>query len=115
MAGLAALTLKLPPPGCGEFIATRLDGGTIRIDRADPRVLISGELLDAIAQFGDRGVPVDCLTLNAWLDTAGCMPPPWRATYVGAILKISGVNRQVIYRISEYVPRAHAYIGEWPD
>lgn len=104
-----------PPPENlprGECICTRLDGGDIRIDQADPRVLISGELLDNIARFGDSGQPVDCLTLNAWLDTAGCKPGHG---YVGAVLKISGVGRQVIYRITDMVPRINGYIGEWPD
>ena len=113
-----AVTDGMPPPSDlprGECICTRLDGGNIRIAQADPRILISGEVLDAIARFGDSGQPVDCLTLNARLDTAGCMPPPWRATYVGAVLHIEGVNRQVVYRITEYVPRIHGYIAEWPD
>ena len=43
------------------------------------------------------------------------MPPPWRATYRGAVLKICGVNRTVIYRIGEYVPRVDGYAAEWPD
>jgi hypothetical protein len=102
MADLAALTLKLPPADlqCGEFICTRLDDGGIRIDHADPRVLISAEILDAVNGAGPR---------SAWLDLARC------ATYDGVLLKIHGVNRTVIYRITEYVPRIHGYIGEWPD
>jgi hypothetical protein len=114
-----AVTDGMPPPADlprGECICTRVDGGNIRVDHADPRVLISGELLDAVARFGDSGVLAgDWLALNARLDTAGCMPPPWRATYVGAILRIDGVNRTVIYRITDYVPRVNGYIGEWPD
>lgn len=116
-AELAARAVAPPPAGLphGEFVCTRLEGGDIRIDHADPRILISGEVLDSIARFADIGLPVDCVTLNAWLDTTGCMPPPWRATYRGAILKIGGVNRTVIYRITEYLPSIHGYIGEWPD
>ena len=43
-----AVTDGMPPPADlprGECICTRLDDGTIRIDQADPRILISGELL----------------------------------------------------------------------
>jgi hypothetical protein len=118
---MAELAIRdgMPPPADlphGECICTRVDGGNIRVDQADPRVLISGELLDAVARFGDSGHRAgNWLALNARLDTTGCMPPPWRATYVGAVLRIEGVNRTVIYRITEYVPSVHGYIGEWPD
>jgi len=107
---MAELTVTdgMPPPGdlpTGECILTSLhdDKGNIaavRIDHADPRILISAELLDAV---------VDDPTPNAWLDLAGC------TTYDGALLKIHGVNRTVIYRITGYVPHVRGYIGEWPD
>jgi hypothetical protein len=99
----------------GECIMTSLPDGGIRIDQADPRILISGELLDTVARFGDDDLAGDWLPLNAYLDMTGCMPPPYRATYVGAVLKIDGVNRTVIYRIVDYVARVHGYIGQWPD
>jgi hypothetical protein len=102
-------------PPYGECIITSLPGGNIRITRADPRILIAGELLDAIARFGDISLAGDWLALNARLNTAGCMPPPWRATYVGAVVHINGVNQQVVYRITEYLPRINSYVGEWPD
>jgi len=113
-----AVTDGMPPPGDlprGEFWCTRLPGGTIRIDRTGPRILISGELLDAIALNGSVADGTEALALNARLDMTGCMPPPWRATYAGAVLRIEGVNRTVIYRITDYLPRIHGYIGEWPD
>jgi hypothetical protein len=84
----------------GECIMTRLADGGLRIVRADPRVLIAAELLDAVNGAGPR---------TAWLDLAGC------ATYDGDLLKIRAVNRTVIYRIGEYVPLHRAYVGEWPD
>lgn len=92
-----------PPPDSlprGDCIMTSLPGGQIRIDHADPRVLISAELLDEIADH-----PAD----GAWLDLAGC------STYDGALLKISAANRTVIYRITKYIPAIHGYIAEWPD
>ena len=92
----------------GECICTRLDDGSIRIDQADPRILISEELLDSTIGIPNRYLPLP----NVQVDLTGCSP---RDGCVGAILKINGVNRTVIYRIAEFVPRIHAYIAEWPD
>ena len=69
--------------------------------------MISGEMLDAIG--------TDAFPPYARLDTSGCTPPPWRATYTGAVLHIHGVNQQVVYRITEFVPSVYGYIAEWPD
>jgi hypothetical protein len=119
---MAELTTRdgMPPPADlpdGELLCTRLDDGTIRIDRADPRILISGELLDSVPLAADSfgatpDGPALMLEHHAWLDTAGCTDG---SGYAGAVLHIDGVNRTVIYRITEYVPRVHGYIGEWPD
>jgi hypothetical protein len=88
-----------PPPGLptGEFRCTGLDHGAIRIDHADPRILISTELLYEI---------VANPTPHAQLvhDLPG-----------HPLLKIRGVNRTVIYRIVEWLPRICGAIGEWPD
>jgi hypothetical protein len=84
----------------GELIFTRLADGSLRIDHADPRILISAELLDIIV---DNPAP------SAWVDLAGC------TTYDGGLLKISAINRTVIYRIVEYVPAVRGFIAEWPD
>jgi len=35
--------------------------------------------------------------------------------HVGALLKLHAANRQVIYRLTEWVPSIRAYIGEWPE
>jgi hypothetical protein len=106
-----AVTDGMPPPADlpdGECICTRLDDGTIRIDQADPRILISAPLLYEIA---DGRSP--------WASVSAEPPPRehWdgHGAMEGALLKIHGVNRTVIYRIGEYVPRVHGYIGEWPD
>jgi hypothetical protein len=90
---------------------TRLDDGSLRIDHADPRILISAPLLYEIL---DGHIPGTSGTVTL------SEPPPrhhWdgRGRMEGALLKIGGVNRTVIYRIGEYVPDAHAYISEWPD
>jgi hypothetical protein len=108
MADFAVLTLMLPPPGVGDFWCTRLEDGSIRVDQADPRILISADLLYKIT---DVLVPPPGVSLR-WPS-----PPPasGRFLYNGAVLTIHGVNRTVIYRITEYVPRVHGYVAEWPD
>jgi hypothetical protein len=101
----------MPPPSDlprGEFFCTRLDDGSIRVDHADPRILIAAPLLYEIA---DGCSPWASVTME---------PPPrerWggHGALEGALLHIHGVNRQVIYRITEYAPRVHGYIAEWPD
>lgn len=106
-AELAVRDGYLRPHGLprGECIMTSLldEDGTqtgIRIDHADPRVLISAELLEHIASHPDD---------TRWLDVA------WHSAHVGATLKINGVNRTVVYRITGYVAAVHGYIAEWPD
>jgi hypothetical protein len=114
---MAELTTRdgMPAPAGlpqGECFMTSLSGGHLRVDRADPRILISGEVLDAIVRGGGLDPAVDWPALNAWLTTAGCVPGHG---YVGAVLHIRGVNRQVVYRIVDMVPRINGYIAEWPD
>lgn len=107
-----AVSDGMPPPDDlprGEFWATSLADGGIRIDRADPRILISAEVLDAIVKDCWQGGSFSPEPPNAWLDLAGC------TTYDGALLKINGVNRKVVYRIVTYVPRVRGFIAEWPD
>src|SRR5579864_7555013 len=106
---MAELTVRdgMPPPGDlprGEFSCTRLADGSIRVDRADPRILISAPLLDAIALHRAITDGTEAFALNARLDPLGGCD----LTYVGAVLKINGVNRQVVYRITDYVPSVNA-------
>jgi hypothetical protein len=89
----------------GECVITLTDdlvnGTQLRVDRADPIVRISPQLL------------------------AGMLPPgaPWPATYdpETRVLRIDGINRTVIYRIRDILepvpgwPGHWEYIGEWPD
>jgi hypothetical protein len=109
MAELAATDGMPPPAGLpqGDCICTRLDDGGIRVDHADPRILISGELLREALFATWPGVSLSTGLLRQ--DRNGT--PFWE----GAVLRIEGVNRTVIYRITEYVPSVNVYIGEWPD
>jgi len=76
--------------GC---VLTRFIDGSIRVEQADPQIIIAADVLNGI-QFGD--------------------PNP-NLTFDGDVLKIHGTNRTVIYRIAEKVPDLHAYYAEWPD
>jgi hypothetical protein len=80
----------------------RITGGyTLNIERADPVIRIAPELLAKLAE-----------------PSSG-----WPATYdaKARILRITGTNRTVVYRIREMLeerPGARGYfdyIGEWPD
>ena len=81
------------------LIADPVEGAQIRIDRADPVVLISPELLDEMRSN----------------------PPDYPATFDGHVLRIRGVNRTVVYRIRDVMepvpgnPGCWNYVGEWPD
>ena len=97
-----SVTDGMPPPAdlpSGEF-QTQLIDGQVHIVHADPRILISAELIDMIA---DNPSPL------ARLDTTGCQ------TFIGALLKIDAANRQVVYRITGWLPRIRAFTAEWPD
>ena len=110
-----AVTDGRPPPGdlpVGECVVTAVhdDEGEVagfRIDHADPRILVSSTLL-AEAFIA----PAPGVTLSTDMVREGPNGTPF---WEGAVLKIEGVNRTVIYRIGEYVPRVRGYIGEWPD
>src|SRR2546421_345720 len=97
-----AVTDGLPPPADlprGECIVTRLEDGALRIDHADPRILISAELLDTIVTT-PIGMAGDTIRLsgqrNAWLVPACARPDH---DYTGAVLHIDGINQHVVYRI----------------
>lgn len=81
----------------------------IFIDHADPRILISAELLHQIAAEPTPHVFLDSRHLPERDPGAGCPE-----LFVGTLLKIRAVNRNVIYRITESVFEVDAYIGEWP-
>lgn len=76
----------------GVFEMSRTADGSLVIDRADPRIRVTAELLDDI-RLGDW----PCASLN------------------DGVLRIEASNRTVIYCIGEEVPAMFAYCAEWPD
>jgi len=85
----------------GEFHSSIHDGA-LRIDQADPRILISAELIDSAA-FGILR-PEVTLTLDHAADA-----------HLGALLKIRAADRQVVYRLTKWIPSVRCYLGEWPE
>lgn len=89
----------------GEFTASRRDGH-LWIDRADPRIFISLELLDSIVRGEEY--PETSIRLR---DDAEPGPGCW----LGAVIRVEAVNRTVLYRLTGYADWCLGYIGEWPD
>lgn len=87
----------------GVFITSRRDGG-LWIDHADPRVMISAELVEAFAS----GPP------SAFASITG-LDYTRPGGHVGALFKLHGTNRQVVYRLTKWEPSIRAYLGEWPE
>ncbi|MFN2636878.1 MAG: hypothetical protein ABR585_07630 [Gemmatimonadaceae bacterium] len=86
-----------PTSRLGEGFGTctltrRWDDGTLTVDQADPRVLVTTEFLNEVRQAASPDV-----------------------TLAGDVLTIHGVNQKVIYRIGEYLMQPDAYVAEWPD
>ena len=88
----------------GEFSCSTVDGELV-VDRADPRILISAELLTMISQGGAR----ECVSLDLPAGETG------GDGFLGALMKIRGANRNVVYRITEHTFAVDGYIGEWPE
>ncbi|SRR5579871_5247745 len=93
----------------GEF-RCRLAEGEMVLDHADPRILISAELLHMIAAEPTRWACLDTRHLPGRPD-----PGKRPELFVGALLKISAVNRNVVYRITGQAFEVDGYIGEWPE
>lgn len=100
------------PPGlCRVFWYQVGDAYPCTVACADPQVWITDELLTAVR--AGRSHPFLSLTR---------VPRPYDCPvyhpghcFHGALLRIEGDNRTVIYRISDYVSEHHAWLGRWPD
>jgi hypothetical protein len=93
------------PPGAplGIFACRRNEDGALVIDYADPRLVISAQVVEGIV-CGD--LPEATLTHADYTRPGG---------HAGALLKFRASNRTVIYRLTEWLPSIRAYIGEWPE
>jgi hypothetical protein len=93
------------PPGLptGECITSWRDG-ELHIDHADPRILISALIVDEAA-FGLLKPRAELVTTGENIANG----------FIGALLKLHAANRNVIYRLTEWLPAIRAYIGEWPE
>jgi len=80
----------------GDCITTyHAEDATVTVDHADPRILISTELLDAILQ-GD--MPGEVMTMH------------------DDVVTIHAANRTVVYRLRRDVPTPSTLVAaEWPD
>lgn len=87
----------------GEFRMSRRDEA-MWVDHADPRIMISAELIDMWA----RGE----LRPEVTLDRLNFTRPNG---HVGAVIRIDAANRTLVYRLAEYLPSHFGYIAEWPD
>jgi hypothetical protein len=111
--------------GFGELTLTTWrtdDGEFLWVDRADPRILISRQILGHLLLMGGGPhadlrpgsdapvVPVfkDPALLRDWCESAMGYMEGW-------LLTVKGGNRTVLYRIGELLPHLEAYAAEWPD
>lgn len=86
-----ALTAAYEEYERGNVVVTSI-GGHFHIDHADPRALISAELIDQVRIRGHLDVEL-----------------------AGDLLYLRGLNRTVIYRVLARHPQRLAYCIEWPD
>ena len=96
---------RVPQLPQGNCIVSVKDHG-LWIEHADPKVVISVQLLDLI-----RTGPADGVTLTFAAGHSRELGP----CYEGAVLRIEAVNRTVIYRITEWLPWYLGCLAEWPD
>lgn len=89
----------------GEMVVTRI-GDKIRIDRADDRVLVHGELLDALSEASSDVARLDTTNVNEAVATMYC-----GTCFYGAVLHMTDLvnERRYIYRIDQYDPKRNAW------
>ena len=97
------LTGPWPAHAPTGIVTTSWRDGEAWIDHADPRVVISAAIIDTAAF---KMSPYMTLTMTGQTIANG---------HVGALLKLHAANRDVVYRLTEWLPSIRAYIGEWPE
>lgn len=80
----------------------------VHVDQADPRVMITVELLEELLACGTG--PFAELRPGP-----GASVMPGLHGFEGWLLTVRGENQTVMYRIGRKVPTAHCYEAEWPD
>jgi hypothetical protein len=96
----------------GECIAWPTGtGDQFTISRADPRIMISGEMF----RIWHDGPNVDGVTLRCACEDCPDAEDPAMHCPVGDVVTLRGVNRTVIYRITGYLPDVGCCVAEWPD
>jgi hypothetical protein len=98
------------PAELGDFLVTTQEGadGNVRthVERADPRIKVSGEIMWHIARDEMPGIRLDP-SMDVGVGVFGDV--------VGRLLRIEADNRTVVYRVTEQAFVADYFVAEWPD
>lgn len=86
----------------GECILQDRDG-QLWIARADPRIMITFQLLDEIVC--GRSLP------EVTIRHPDSATPSWK----GSVIRIEAANRTVLYRLEECLNWCSCWTAEWPD
>jgi hypothetical protein len=84
-------------------------GASLLVVRADPAVLVSGEVVELLAE---RQPP----TAQAWVEPepAGSVVTPGAPS--GGLLKLTPEGRpMIVYRLERWLPRWRSWLARWPD
>jgi len=106
LMGFEPVELSGPWPAhapSGVLVLSEHEDGSLTIDHADPHVTFSVEVIESAARGDTSQVTITGLNYTA------------HGGHVGALLKIQAANRNVVYRLTEWLPTIRAYIGEWPE
>lgn len=83
------------------------------IDRADPHILISDEILNEIRDRVPDGVSLDIpLRSNSNHQCPDSQPG---FCFKDCLVAFTAANRTVIYRVGDYLPERNAWEASWPD
>lgn len=109
---LTTFASPVHPPDIGELWMERHQPDDahlaewITVTRADPRILISGAIMEEI---------VGGHIIGSSITPPASERAARHETPIGSVLKVEADNRTVIYRIVDVWPRSYVYVAEWPD